>query len=264
MAVDNVRLLDMERVDPPSDGIRDLIDPDKIRELADSIRSCGLLQPILVRRVDNRFEVVAGHRRFLAHKMLGEVKIKAIVRELAEDEVILIRAIENDQREDLNPLEKARVYQKLRDRFGWSDKKIGTKMGRAGTTVAKYLEILEYPEDIQREVGKGTISMQVAHELNKVDDPEFRNYYFKAAVENGITLDVAIAWVSDYKKTKAAAYAGEEGGRGVLGASAETLPIFQACVCCFGSVEVNKVRYIPVCPTCESKVKGSFKPGLNK
>jgi ParB family chromosome partitioning protein len=258
---DQIELLDVEGVDPPGDAVRDLIDPDKVRELAESIRSSGLLEPILVRPSNGRYEVVAGHRRLLAHKLLGEVKIKAIVKELSDEEVILVRAIENDQREDLNPIEKAKVYKRLQEKFGWSTRAIGAKMGRSNATIARYLNLLEIPEEFQKEVGRGRLSIEVALALNEIEDPDFRNYYFLNAVENGITLDVARTWVSDYKKTKAGSVSSEGGGQGDLGPVQESLPIYQTCVCCVGPVEVKRVRYIPVCPECEAQIRGALKPG---
>jgi len=256
---DQIELLDILGVDPPGDAARDLIDPDKVRELAESIRSSGLLQPILVRPMNGRYEVVAGHRRLLAHKLIGEVKIKSIVRELSDEETFLIRAIENDQREDLNPIEKGKVYRRLQERFGWSISMIAAKMGRGKSTVSNHLTLLEIPEDMQKEVGRGRLSMAVALCLNEVDDSEFRNYYFAAAVENGVTLDVARAWVNEYKKTKAGNVQDGTGGRGDLGPIQEPLPVFQTCVCCVGPVEVNRVRYIPVCPECETQIRGALR-----
>lgn len=257
---DQIVLLDIECLDPPLDAVRDVIDPDKVRELADSIRSSGLLQPILVRPLNGRYEVVAGHRRFLAHRFLGEVKIKSIIKELKDEEVVLMRAIENDQREDLNPVEKAKTYKRLRDMFGWSTREIGAKMGRHHATILRYLQILETPEEFQRELARGKISIEACLILNEIEDPEFRNYYFRSAIENGVTFEVARAWVNDYRKSKVGAGGSDEGGRGDLGAAQEPLPIYQTCVCCTGAVEVRRVKFIPVCPECESQIRGALKP----
>jgi len=260
MVKEVIHLLDVERVDPPSDSVRDLIDPDQVRELAESIRSQGLLQPILVRPIDGRYEVVAGHRRYLAHRILGEVKIKSIVKELSDEETLLIRAMENDQREDLNPIEKAKVYRRLKERFGWSAETIAQKMGRDNLTIRTYLRLLEIPEEFQKEVAKKRLPMSVALCLNEIEDEDFKKYYFTAAVENGVTLEVAKMWVDDWRKTKAGTFYEDGRGRGDLGPSQDALPIFQTCVCCIGPVEVSKVKYVPVCPDCEKEIRGALKP----
>jgi len=260
METDKIVLLDIEGVDPPGDAARDVIDPDKVRELADSIRSQGLLQPILVRPRDGRYEVVAGHRRYLAHRLLGEVKIKGIVRELTDDETFLIRAIENDQREDLNPIEKAKNYKRLRDKFNMSTYTIAEKVGRSHQTVLRYLKLLDVPEDFQDVVAKGKLTMSVALVLSEIDDAEFRNFYFTAAVENGVTVDVAEHWVNEYRKTRAGRSPGQEGGMGGPGPTQESIPIYQTCFCCLGPVEVNKVRYVPICEGCGAEIRGALKP----
>jgi ParB family chromosome partitioning protein len=252
--------LDIEKVDPPGDAVRDLIDPEQVRELAESIRSQGLLQPILVRPFNGRYEVVAGHRRYLAHRLIGEVKIKALVREMGDEEVFVIRAMENDQREDLNPIEKAKVYKRLKDKFGWSAGQISQKMGRSKPAVLRYLELLEIPEEFQSVVSKKKLSMGVALCLNQIDDELSKKYYFTAAVENGVTLEVAEAWVNDYRKTRAGTVTDDTGGMGGIGPIQESLPIYQTCVCCVGPVEVNKVHYVPVCPECEREIRGALKP----
>jgi ParB family chromosome partitioning protein len=253
-------LLDIDKVDPPGDAVRDLIDPEKVRELAESIRSQGLLQPIVVRPVNGRYEVVAGHRRYLAHRLIGEVKIKSIVKEMNDEEVFLIRAMENDQREDLNPIEKAKVYKRLQEKFGWSIAHIASKMGRNRATIGRFIELLELPDDVQKAVAKGELSIAAAACLNKIDDKDFRDYYLRAAIENGVTLEVAQMWVNDYQKTKAGLGEDGTGGRGDLGPIPDPLPVFQTCICCVGPVETNKIKYIPVCPECEKQIRGALKP----
>jgi len=261
MEKDQIVLLDIEKIDPPEDAARDFIDPEQVRELAESIRSQGLLQPILVRPHNERYETVAGHRRYLAHRLLGEVKIKSIIKELSDEETLLIRAMENDQREDLNPIEKAKVYSRLKERFGWSAETIAQKMGRDNLTIRTHLKLLTVPEEFQKEIAKKRLPMNVALCLNEVEDEDFKKYYFTAAVKNGVTLDVAKIWVDDWRKTKAGTFYEEGRGRGELGPIQEPLPIFQTCTCCIGPVEVSKVKYIPVCPDCEKEIRGALKPG---
>lgn len=256
---DQVELLDILGVDPPGDAFRDLIDPDKVRELAESIRSSGLLQPILVRPINGRYEVVAGHRRLLAHKLLGEVAIKSIVREMTDEEVMVVRAVENDQREDLNPMERARVYLRLRERFNLSNRQIAQKMGRSPGVVDKYFKLLEVPDEFQEAVARRRLSIEVCLVLIQVEDDEFRRYYFAAAVENGITKEVAEGWLNDWRKSRAGSAYGDEGGSRDAGPVQEVMPIFQTCVCCVGPVEASKAKYILVCPECESQIRGALK-----
>jgi len=257
--IDEFAYLDIDKVDPPTDAVRDLIDPEQVRELAESIRAQGLLQPILARPLNGRFEVVAGHRRYLAHRLIGEVKIKALVKEMSDEEVFVIRAMENDQREDLNPIEKAKVYKRLKDKFGWSAGQISQKMGRSKPAVLRYLELLEIPDEFQSAVAKKKLAMSVALCLNQIPDEVTKKYYFCAAVENGVTLEVAEAWVNDDRKTRAGSVTVEEGGVGEGVTFPDTLPLFRACMCCLNPVELSKLKMIYVCKECESQIKGALK-----
>lgn len=252
--------LDIEKVDPPREADRDAIDPDKIRELGESIRSQGLLQPILCRPMNGRFEVVAGHRRYLAHRLIGEVKIKALVREMTDDQVMEARAVENDQREDLNPIERAKSYKRLRERFGFSNREIARKMGRSPGSVDKYFKLLEIPEEFQDSVAKKKMSIEVALCLHQIDDEQFRVFYFKSAVENGITVEVAQAWVSDWKKSRAGVAYLDEGGDHATVGDQLSLPVFGTCQCCIGPVDLSKMTYVHVCAECKSQILGALKP----
>lgn len=256
---EQMTFLDLEKVDPPCDAVRDLIDPEQVRELAESIRSQGLLQPILVRPLNGRYEVVAGHRRYLAHRLIGQVKIKALVKEMDDEEVFVIRAMENDQREDLNPIEKAKVYKRLKDKFGWSAGQISQKMGRSKPAVLRYLELLEIPEEFKAAVARKKLAMSVALCLNQIPDEVTKKYYFTAAVENGVTLEVAEAWVNDDRKTRAGVVTSDEGGVGEGVSIPDTLPLFRACVCCLNPVELSKVKIIYVCKECEHEIIGRLK-----
>lgn len=257
---DQIILMDIEKIDGPAEADRDLIDPDKIRELAESIRSQGLHSPILVRPANGRYEVVFGHRRLLAHRLLGEIKIRSMVKEMTDDQVFEARAVENDQREDLNPIERAKTYKRLRDKFQMSNRQIAQKMGRSPGVIDKYLHLLEIPSEFQEAVAKKKIAMNVAVTLNKIEDDEFKYFYFKSAVENGITEDVAEMWFTDWKKSKAGIAYAESGGGGDVAEMQQPLPTYTTCVCCVGPVEVNKVVYIPVCRDCEKQIRGALKP----
>ena len=253
-------LLDIEKVDPPTDAARDLIDPEQVRELAESIRSQGLLQPILARPMNGRFEVVAGHRRLLAHRLIGSVTIKSLVREMTDEEVEIVRATENDQREDLNPIEKAKGYKKLRDKHGMTVEQIAQKMGRNKDTIHRYLNLLKMPDVLQSALAKKKVNVGVALVLSEIEDESWQNLYYPSAIENGATVEVAQSWVNEYRKFKATHDGYVEGGQGVLGQTQESLPIYQPCVCCLGPVELKNLRMIYVCGECLGEIRGALKP----
>lgn len=257
---DEIVLIDIEKIDAPAEADRDLIDPDKIRELAESIRSQGLHSPILIRPANERYECVFGHRRILAHRLLGELKIRSMVKEMTDDQVFETRAVENDQREDLNPIERAKTYKRLRDRFNMSNRQIAQKMGRSPGVIDKYLHLLEIPEEFQEAVAKKRMGIDVANTLNRIEDPTFREFYFKSAVENGITLEIAQMWLTDWKKSQAGIAYAESGGGGDGTPPTETVVVYGTCVCCTGPVKTIEMVYLGVCRKCSSEIRGALKP----
>jgi len=245
-----VESLPLELVDPPVNPLRKSINPEYIRELGESIRENGLYEPIQVRPVDARYEVVFGHCRYLAHRMIGLDKIRAIVKAMSDEEVVVARAVENLQRENLTPMETAGVFRVLQESMNLSPMKIAQRTGKALSTVQKYLKLLDLEPDFQKAVNAGRLSMSAALELNRIDDEKMRAFYFTAAIDNGVTEEVARAWVSDYEKTKAAKYYDEVGGVPGTGLGIVSAPVYHTCAGCKGPVEVGKVRMVGLCPDC--------------
>jgi ParB family chromosome partitioning protein len=252
---DQIQLISMDLIDRPAKIARETIDPERVRELAESIRESGLLQPVILRPSNGRYEMVAGDRRYLAHKLLNFKEIKAIIRELDDRETVVIRGIENLQRENLTPSEEARVYLLLKEEGGLSPHQIAKKTGRSHATIDRYLNFAKCPDDVRRAVDLKQISLKVVETLQEIDDPDAFKYHFEMAAQNGVTERVARLWVEDYLKTRAGSYYSEDGSHPVANLEVETKPIFVTCEVCLGPCEVKLVRNIMVCPDCRKKVR---------
>src|SRR5882762_6713528 len=151
--------ISIDLIDPSSLQPRTLFDDAKLEELAKSISANGVVQPVLLRRKGNRFELIAGERRCRAAERAGLTKIPAIVRDVADDKVLEIALIENIQREDLNPIEEAKAYKKLIETLGLTQETVALRVGRDRSYVTNYLRLLKLPEDIQRLVEEDKITM---------------------------------------------------------------------------------------------------------
>lgn len=136
-----------------------------LRALAESVKSSGVLQPILVRPRGDHFEIVAGERRFRAAKLAGLTRIPATVRDVPEGSMLLFALIENVQRRDLNPIDKARAVRKLVDETGVSHERAADALGWDRSTLTNLIRLLELPEEIQQEVSRGTVSAGHARAL---------------------------------------------------------------------------------------------------
>lgn len=178
----------VELIDPSPLQPRSVFDDGKLDELAKSIRTNGVVQPVLLRRKGNRFELVAGERRWRAAEMAGLIKIPAVVRNVSDDKVLEIALIENIQREDLNPIEEARAYKKLIETLGLTQETVGERVGRDRSYVTNYLRLLKLPEDLQELLQTGRMSTGHARALLGVDQPDIQRRIARRVIEQGLSV----------------------------------------------------------------------------
>lgn len=150
---------------------RTAMDEDRIEELARSIRSNGVIQPIIVRRAaDQGYEIIAGERRWRAAQRAGLLKVPVVVRDIPDERMLAAALIENVQREDLNPIEEAHAYRRLADEFHLTQDQIAEAVGKDRSSVANYLRLLKLPQEIRANVGSGALSMGHARALLGLPD----------------------------------------------------------------------------------------------
>jgi len=149
---------------------RTAMDEAKIEELARSIRANGIIQPIVVRRVDGGYEIVAGERRWRASQRAGLLKVPVVVRDIADERLLAVALIENIQREDLNPIEEARAYRRLADAYQLTQEQIADAVGKDRSSIANYLRLLKLPQEVCANVGSGALSMGHARALLGLSD----------------------------------------------------------------------------------------------
>jgi ParB family transcriptional regulator, chromosome partitioning protein len=155
----------LERIRPNRFQPRTRFSEKELNELAESIRTQGVLQPLLVRREGADFELVAGERRLRAARLAGLVQVPVVVREVSDAEMLEISIVENIQRENLNPMEEADAYQRLIDAFGLTQEEAARRVGRSRPTVANMLRLRQLPEPIKESIRAGELSMGHARAL---------------------------------------------------------------------------------------------------
>lgn len=253
----NIVEVDLALIDEPKTMSRMEIDPDYISELAKSISETGLLQPILLRTVGERREVVAGHCRFLACKKLELPTIKSIVKKMTDQEAAIVRATENLARADLTPMEEAKNYRELVDVYGMTFEQVGEKFGKTAGTIKRRMDLLKMPPSLQEAVHKGQVSMSAAEELWPIANPTDLEYYLLFAIENGCTKEVARQWCGQWRDSqRRSEEPGVEGG----GASSpfEPRPYYVACDLCNGPGELDKMVRMSICPGCYATIKANM------
>jgi ParB family chromosome partitioning protein len=168
--------VDVDRLEPNAFQPRSSVDDGRLNELVASIKSNGLIQPIIVRRLDDHFQIIAGERRWRAAQRAGLLRVPVVVREVAAGQEALLlemALIENIQRENLNPIDEALAYRKLSDEFHLTQDDIATAVGKDRATVANLQRLLKLPDEVKADVAAGTLSMGHARALlsltNEVD-----------------------------------------------------------------------------------------------
>ena len=164
---------DIDRLDPNDFQPRGHADDARLQELAQSIRANGIIQPIVVRRLADRFQIIAGERRWRAAKIAGLLRVPIVVRDVAaggEQSLLEMALIENIQRENLNPIEEALAYRRLADEFQMKQEDIATAVGKDRASVANFVRLLRLPDEIRNEVASGRLSMGHARALLSLAD----------------------------------------------------------------------------------------------
>jgi putative parB-like chromosome partitioning protein len=172
--------LKLSDIRPNPNQPRTIFDEEALQELAASIKSIGIVQPITVREVEGgKYEIVAGERRFRASKLAGLETIPAYIRKVEEESMLELALIENIQREDLNSIEIAISYQRLIDECNLTQDALSERVGKKRTTISNYLRLLRLPAPIQLAIKNREISMGHARAIINIEDPETQNMIFE-------------------------------------------------------------------------------------
>src|SRR3712207_363009 len=160
----------LDQIAPNSDQPRSLFNEEALQELAVSIREIGIIQPITLRQVaENRFQIIAGERRWRASQMAGLKTIPAYIRTIKDENVMEMALVENIQREDLNSIEIALAYEHLLERSGMTQEKVSERVGKSRTAITNYLRLLKLPAQVQMALQKKEIDMGHARALLALD-----------------------------------------------------------------------------------------------
>lgn len=178
----------IDRISPNPEQPRVKFDDARMEELADSIRQHGIIQPLIVRRTENGFMIVAGERRWRAARMAGLREIPVICQDLDEEAVLEIAVIENIQREDLNVIEEARGYQTLLTRFNYTQAQLARRIGKSRTALTNILRVLNLPENLQQMVLDEVLSFGCARALLALPDPALQEAAAAQIVEKKMSV----------------------------------------------------------------------------
>ncbi len=186
---DAVLRIALDQIDENPYQTRQAFDPAALRELADSIRANGVVQPIVLRpKADGRFALILGERRCRAAKLAGETAIAAIVRRVSDQQAAEMTIVENLQRQDLNCLEQANAFARLSREFGLTQEQIGQRTGCSRESVSNYMRLLKLPDVVQRYLADGLLGFSEARVLLQIANPHSIPYIAKEAIDKKMSV----------------------------------------------------------------------------
>ncbi|MFC1581998.1 ParB/RepB/Spo0J family partition protein [Planctomycetota bacterium] len=196
-----VHTIPIDSVKPNATQPRDVFNDEKLGELAASIKAKGVLQPIIYRQTAKGAEIIAGERRWRASRLAGLNEIPAIERNVSDEEALELAIIENIQRDDLNPIEKAKGFRTLIDTYSMTQQDVADRLGISRTSVANLMRLLQLPEEVKNFVSRETLSMGHARCLLAVANPERQISLAKRITRDGLSVRETEGLVYGAKET---------------------------------------------------------------
>ena len=188
-ANEELREVDIDLIEPNNVQPRTRFDETQLEELAQSIKTNGVVQPILVRKTNGgRYQIVAGERRWRAAQRAGLQRIPSVIRDVPDDKMLELALIENIQRQELNAIEEAYAYKRLIETFNLTQETVAQRVGRDRTFVTNYLRLLRLPEDIQLLVEENKLSMGHARALLGIDDADKQREIARGVIERNLSV----------------------------------------------------------------------------
>jgi ParB family chromosome partitioning protein len=184
----NVNLISINSIKPNTDQPRKNFDEEKIKNLAESIKEHGIIQPLVLMKKDDNYVIVAGERRWRAAKNIGLTEIPAVIMDLTDKELLEVSLIENIQREDLNPIEEALAYKKLLEDFHLTQEELGKKVGKSRTVITNCIRLLNLDERVQVYLMDGVISEGHARTLLGMDDNQQQYMLAQKIIDQGLSV----------------------------------------------------------------------------
>ena len=180
--------IDIDLIDPNPEQPRHRFDPRDLESLAASIRANGIVQPIVVRPHAGRYQIVAGERRWRAAQQAGLRRVPVVIKDIPDEKLLELALVENIQRQELNPIEEANAYRKLIDSIGLTQEQVAERIGKERSLIATTMRLLKLPNDIQRHIVEGKLSLSHGRALLMSEDPKIQRMVAQLAIDKDLSV----------------------------------------------------------------------------
>lgn len=250
--MNKLQIIPLDRIKDPERPLRSNLTPESVDELVFSIKEVGIIQPLVVCKVGESYEVIAGHRRLMACELAKLTEVPCIVTVSSGLDKEVLKMHENIAREDINPIDWATQLDYLKTQYKVSNVKLAEMLGFSEAWVSQHLDILNYPEEVLVQIKEGKIAFSSARELAQITDPVKRNVYVTAAVKSGVTPAQAANWrreanTSPYQPQPSPEDPGENG----LGGEVKSL--LPVCAVCNTEIQWPDLLTLQIHRNCSPK-----------
>lgn len=186
--LDRIIYIDINDIKPNSAQPRKFFDDDKLKELAESIKTNGVIQPLIVRKNESTYELVAGERRWRASRIAGLRKVPCIIRDFDDKQNAIVAIIENMQRENLNPIEEAEGLRSMTEKYGFSQEQVSASLGKSRTYITNSIRLLKLPAEIQEYVSSGQMSAAHGRTVINISDKKKQKEICERIIKEGLSV----------------------------------------------------------------------------
>lgn len=255
--ITNLQYISIDELKEPADPVRSEMSDKSLDELVESIKAVGIINPLIIKKSGNGFEVVAGHRRFLAAKMANFVKVPFILLDTEKQNDVVIKLHENFCREEVNPIDEAFVFSEMATKHNMNIGEIAKTTKRSENYINNKIDILSWPKDIREALHQGRIKYTVAKYLARITDDNQRIEYLGYAISSGITSRIAQTWSEDFKRGELTPKVEERIEEDIKTGETKIIP-YITCQLCGEDIEMGNQKLIFVHEKCIEEYKKMF------
>jgi len=255
--------INLGELDLPSFQAHSKILPANINELSESIKSIGVLEPLLVKKNEDRFEIIAGCLRYQAAHLAGLKAVPCIVMQLGSRESEVVKLHENIKRVPLDHIDQASTFVMMIEEFNMTEQQISDSVGKSIAYISQHISLFKFDETLVSEVKEGNLSFSQARELMRVDDKAHRNDLLHYCKDDGASVQVLHSWVQDYLRKPPTAFPEESISEN---SDFQTPPpdITRVCEACDVNVPISHIRQVFYCPKCHNAIKTAISEEKSK
>ncbi|MBA7608300.1 Nucleoid occlusion protein [subsurface metagenome] len=259
----NLRHINLSSLDLPEFEAHNNIPEHQLTEISDSIKKIGVIEPVIVRKKNKRYEIVAGCIRYRAAKLAGLKAVPCIILSLSDDEAEIMKIHENLKRINLDHVDQGNTFIMLREKFNMTEEGISSIVGKSVSYISNHINLVSQDKELAADVKSGLLSFSQARELLKVSDIATRRYYQKYCEREGATVEILRQWIKEYKDRQAIDVKSEP--------SSSSTPIryeqhsdLRICEACDKPTKITDIRQVFYCPSCHTAIKQAISDEKNK